>query len=128
MEGPHGDSSQITERPDLPTRGDRRVRCRSWGRGFKERTDSLVNRRQYPPAVVCLVGLGRVRDNLSLRDWAEMVLERGVGFAPEAVRKWEATLAPGWREALRKPRRGRVGQSWDGDETDLKVKGRGVDR
>jgi len=41
----------------------------------------------YPPDVVCLVVLWRVRYKLSLRDLAEMFLERGVAFTHEAVRE-----------------------------------------
>jgi putative transposase len=76
--------------------------------------------------VVCLVVLWRVRYKLSCRDLAEMFLDRGVVFTPEAVRKWEAKLAPRLCEVLRTHRRGRIGQSWDCDETYLKVKGHGV--
>ena len=65
------------------------------------------------------------RYKLSLRDLAEMFLERGVIFTHEAVREWEAKLAPVLSETLRKQRRGKIGRSWYCDETYLKVKGRG---
>jgi len=81
---------------------------------------------QYPPDVVCLVVLWRLRYKLSFRDLAEMFLDRGVVFTHEAVREWEAKLAPLLSEALRKHRRRRIGQSWYCDETYLKVKGSGV--
>jgi len=55
-----------------------------------------------------------------------MFLDRGGVFAHEAVREWEAKLAPILTETLRKHRRGRVGPSWYCDETYLKVKGRWV--
>lgn len=70
--------------------------------------------------------LRRIRYKLSLRDLAEMFLERGVTFTHEAVREWEAKLAPVLSETLHKHRRGRVGRSWYCDETYLKVKGRRV--
>jgi transposase-like protein len=79
---------------------------------------------QYPTDVVCLVVLWRVRYKLSLRDLPEMFLERGVVFTHEAVREWEAQLAPLLSEMLRKHRRGKIGRSWYVDETFLKVKGR----
>ena len=123
---PHCQSSATTERPEVTARGYRRFRCRSCGRGFNERTGSVFNRVEYPPDVVCLVVLWRLRYKLSLRDLAEMVLDRGVVFTHETVREWEAKLAPQLREALRQHRRGRIGQSWYCDETYLKVKGRGV--
>jgi transposase-like protein len=65
-----------------------------------------------------------VRYKLSLRDLPEMFLERGLVFTHEAVRAWEAQLAPLLSEMLRKRRRGRIGPSWYVDETYIKVKGR----
>ena len=123
---PSCQSSAITEHPDSTARGYRRFRCGSCGHGFNERTGSVFNRVQYPPDVVCLVVLWRVRSKLSLRDLAEMFLDRGIVFTHEAVRDWEAKLAPVLSETLRQHRRGRVGRSWYVDETYLKVKGRGV--
>jgi putative transposase len=127
MECSHCQSAATTERPDVTAQGYRRFRCRSCGRGFNERTGSLFNRVQYPPDVVCLVVLWRIRYNLSFRDLAEMFLDRGIAFTHEAVRQWEAKLAPRLSETLRTHRRGRIGQSWYCDERYLlKVKGRGV--
>jgi transposase-like protein len=74
--------------------------------------------------VVCLVVLWRVRYKLSLRDLPEMFLERGMVFTHEAVREWEAQLAPLLSETLRRQRRGKIGRSWYVDETYIKVKGR----
>ena len=110
MDGLHCGSWATTERSDVTARGYRRFRCRSWGCSFNERTGSLFTRLQYPPGVVCLVVLWRARYKLGLRDWAEMVLERGVIFTHEAVREWEAELAPVLSETPRKHRRdkGRV--------------------
>jgi putative transposase len=126
MECSYCQSSTTIERPETTTQGSRRFRCRLCTRGFNERTGSLFNRVQYPPDVVSLVVLWRVRYKLSLRDLAEMFLERGVVFTHEAVREWESKLAPVLSETLRKHRRGKVGCSWYCDETYLKVKGRGV--
>jgi putative transposase len=53
-----------------------------------------------------------------------MFLERGLVFTREAVREWEAQLALLLSETLRTHRRGRIGCSWDVDETFIKVKGR----
>lgn len=47
-----------------------------------------------PTDLVFLVVLWRLRDNLSLRDLAEMVLERGFVFTHETVRQGEALVAP----------------------------------
>jgi transposase-like protein len=70
------------------------------------------------------VVLWRVRYKLSLRDLAEMFLERGLVFTHEAVREWEAQFAPVVSETLRKQHRGRIGASWYADETYIKAKGR----
>jgi len=75
---PHCDSSATTERTDSTAQGYRRFRCRTCRRGFNERTGSLFNRLQYPPDVVCLVVLWRVRYKLRLRDLAEMFLDRSL--------------------------------------------------
>jgi putative transposase len=114
---PQGGSSAPTERSDVTARGYRRFRWRSCGGSFNERTGSLCSRLQYPPDVVCRVVLGRVRYNLSLRDLAEMGLERGVIFTHEAVREWEAKLAPVLSDPLCQHRRGKVGPRWYWDET-----------
>jgi putative transposase len=126
MECPYCQASTTTERPETTARGCRRFRCRVCARGFNERTGSIFNRVEYPSDVVCLVVLWRVRYKLSLRDLAEMFLERGMVFTREAVREWETKLAPVLSEILRKQRRGKVERSWYCDETYLKVKGRGV--
>lgn len=126
MKGPYCQSSTISERPETTARGHRRFRCRACARGFNERTGAVFNRVHDPPDVVCLVVLWRVRYKLSLRDLAEMFLERGVICTHEAVREWGAKLAPVLSETLRKQRRGKVGRSWYCDDTYLKVKGRGA--
>ena len=69
------------------------------------------------------VVLWRLRYKLSLRDLAEMFLERGFVFTHEPVREWEAKLAPLMAEQLRKRRQGVVGESWCVDETYIKVDG-----
>jgi putative transposase len=121
---PHCESAETTERRERTALGYRRFRCRTCKREFNERTGTSFNHLQYPTDIVCLVVLWRVRYKLSLRDLPEMFLERGLVFTHEAVREWEAQLAPLLSETLRKHRRGRIGGSWYVDETFLKVKGR----
>jgi transposase-like protein len=53
-----------------------------------------------------------------------MFVGRSLVFTHEALREWEARLAPLLSETLRKHRRGRIGCSWYVDETFIKVKGR----
>jgi putative transposase len=120
-------SAEVTERRDRTAQAYRRFRCRTCGRGFNERSAGVLNRAQYPSDVIALVVLWRLRYRLTLRDLAEMFLIRGIVFSYEAVRDWEAKLAPVLAEELRQRRRGRGGpgrRSWHVDETYLKVRGR----
>jgi transposase-like protein len=103
--------------------GYRRFCCRICRRGFNERTNTLFNFLEYPTDIVCLVVFWRFRYKLSLRDLAEMFLQRGIGFTHEAVRDWEAKLASLLSDSLRKRRSGAVGNSWYVDETYVKVQG-----
>ncbi|CAO3455153.1 Integrase, catalytic region [Azospirillum largimobile] len=123
MRCPHCQSTAISERSDRTAHGYRRFRCRKCRRGFNERTGSVLNRLQLPTDVVLLILLWRLRLKLSLRDLAEILLLRGLVFSHEAVRDWEATLAPRLPETLRQRRRGKIGRSWYVDETYLKVAG-----
>lgn len=94
------------------------------GKQFNERTNTALNRAQYPSDAIALVVLWRLRYKLSLRDLPEMFLVRGMVFCHETVRAWEAKLTPALAEELRRRRRGKVGRSWYVDETYLKVDGR----
>ncbi len=69
---------------------------------YNERTGTVLNR--VPTDIVFL--FWRLRYKLSLRDLAEMFLIRGLVFTHEAVRDWEAKLAPLLAESLRKRRAG----------------------
>ena len=60
---------------------------------------------------------------LSLRDVAELLLERGFGVTHETIRAWEFRFAPIVTEQLRAKRRGRRSSSWYLDETYVKVAG-----
>jgi putative transposase len=124
MTCPHCASTATTDRPDRTELGYRRFRCRDCKRVFNERTGTLFNRLQYPTDIVSLVILWRFRYKLSLRDLAEMFLQRGIIFTNETVREWECKLAPLLSEALRKRRHGAVGPSWYVDETYIRVQGR----
>src|SRR5271166_3425198 len=100
-------SADVAERSEHTAQGYRRFRCRVCGKQFNERSGSLLNRTQYPSDVIALVVLWRLRYKLSLRDLPEMFLIRGIVFSHEAVRDWEAKLAPGLAEGLRRRRRGK---------------------
>jgi transposase-like protein len=120
-------SAEVTERRDRTAQGYRRFRCRACGRGFNERSAGVLNRAQYPSDVIALVVLWRLRYRLTPWDLTEMFLLRGIVFSHEAVRDWEARLAPVLASSLRQGRHGRGGagrRSWHVDETYLKVRGR----
>lgn len=123
MRCPHCSSTVTTERSDRTAHGYRCFRCKGCGRQFNERTGSALNRLQLPTDVVFLIVLWRLRFKLSLRDLAEILLLRGLIFSHEAVRDWEAKLAPLLTDALRQRRKGKIGRSWYVDETYLKVAG-----
>jgi putative transposase len=113
-------SAAVTERPEHTARGYRRFRCRDCGKQFNERSGTLLNHAQYPSDVIALVVLWRLRYRLTLRDLSEMFLQRGIVFSPEAVRAWEAKLAPVMADTLRQHRRGKRGsrrRHWHVDET-----------
>jgi putative transposase len=103
---PHWASSATTARSERTARGARRFRCRACQRPFNERTGTPFPCWPYPTAMVCLIVLGRFRYQLSLRDWGEMLLQRGLILTQEAVRKWASTWAPLRSEPLRKRRYG----------------------
>ena len=112
-----------TERAKRTALGYRTFRCPACRRAFNERTGTPYNHLQYPTDVVLLVVLWRLRYKLSLRDLAEMFLERGFVFTHETVRDWEARFAPLLAARLRAKRRGQTGTSWHADETYVKVNG-----
>jgi len=120
-------SAAVTERPERTAQGYRRFRCRDCGKEFNERSADVLNRAQYPSDVIALVVLWRLRYRLTLRDLSEMGLHRGLIFSHEAVRDWEAKLAPILAVELRQRRHGSGGargRHWHVDETYLKVRGR----
>lgn len=91
---------------------------------FNERTGTSFNSLEFPTDIVLLVVLWRLRYKLSLRDIAELFLERGFVFTHEAVRDWEERFAPLIADQLRTKRHGQAGKSWYVDETYLKVQGK----
>ncbi|GHO97582.1 IS6 family transposase [Reticulibacter mediterranei] len=104
--------------------GYRTFRCFVCQRSFNERSGTPFNYLEYPTEIILLVVLWRLRYKLSLRDLAEMFLERGFVFTHEAVREWEARFAPLLAEQLQAKRRGYAGISWYVDETYIKVHGK----
>jgi hypothetical protein len=116
-------ASATAEQPRGTALGYRTVRCRACRRKFNKRTGTAANHVQYPIDLVLLVVLRRRRYKLSLRDLAEMFLDRGFVFTHEAVRDWEARFAPLLSERLRTRRRGAAGAKRHADETYVRVNG-----
>jgi putative transposase len=116
-------AAAATEQPRRTALSYRTFRCGACRRVFNERTGTVFNHLQYPTDLVLLVVLWRLRYKLSLRDLAEMFLERGFVFSHETVRDWEARFAPLVTARLRAKRRGRGGTQWHADETYIKVNG-----
>lgn len=112
------------QRSEKTTRGYRTYRYRQCRRAFHEWTGTPFHDLGYPPTIVLLVVFSRLRSHLSLRDLAEIFLERGVAFTHETVRDWEARFAPLITDQVQMKRRGQGGASWQVDETYGKVQGK----
>jgi transposase-like protein len=121
---PHCAATTTVDQSRRTTLGYRTFRCGRCRRVFNERTGTPYNHLQHPTDLVLLVVLWRLRYKLSLRDLAEMFLDRGFAFTHEAVRDWEARFAPLLAARLRAMRRGQAGRKWHVDETYIKVDGR----
>jgi putative transposase len=109
MNCPHCASTATKEQTKKTSLGYRTLRCLDCRRTFNERTGTPFNHLEYPTDIVLLVVLWRLRYKLSLRDLAEMFLQRGFVFTHEAVRDWEARFAPLLADQLRVKRRGQRG-------------------
>jgi len=123
MTCPYCAATTTTELPKHTQLGYRTFRCAACRRQFNERTGTPYNYLEFPTDIVLLVVLWRLHYKLSLRDLAEMFLERGFVFTHEAVREWEARFAPLVADQLRRKRKGQAGLSWHVDETYIKVAG-----
>ena len=124
MNCPHCTYLTTKEQSKKTTLGYRTFRCSSCQSIFNERTGTPFHYLEYPTDTIFLVVLWRLRYKLSLRDVAEMFLERGFVFTHEAVRDWEARFAPLLADQLRRKRWGQAGKSWYVDETSVKVHGK----
>jgi putative transposase len=123
MPCPHCQSKTTSQRVKKTQLGYRTFCCRTCKRTFNERTSTPYNYLEFPTDIVMLVVLWRVRYKLSLRDLAEMFLQRGFAFTHEAVRAWEERFAPLVADKLRAKRKGQAGRSWHVDETYIRVGG-----
>ncbi len=86
MNCPDCASTATKERTKKTALGSRTFCCSECRRSFNERTATPFNSLEYPTDLVLLVVFWRLRSTLSLRDLAEMFLQRGFVFTHEAVR------------------------------------------
>src|SRR5947209_14801060 len=100
--------------------------CPPCRRTFNERTGTQFNELQTRSEIVYLVVIWRLRYKLSLRDVAEMMLERNITITYETVRLWEARFAPLLTAQLKAKRKMRATHKWHVDETYLKVNKKNV--
>ena len=79
---PHGDSGATGRRGRRSSLGYRTFACHACRRIFNERSGTPFNELQYPTDLVLLAVLWRLRDKLSFRDVAELLLPRGFEVTP----------------------------------------------
>ncbi len=91
--------------------------CTACQRQFNERTGTPFNYLEFLTDIVLFVVIWRLRYKLSLRDLAEMFLERGFEFTHDAVRAWVDRFASLIVDQLRSKRKGQAGRCWYVDET-----------
>jgi putative transposase len=120
---PHCSSARIAARKRRTSLGYRTFACHDCRRTCNERTAGSFNHLQSPTDVVTMAVLWRLRYKLSLRDVAEILVQRGFDVIHETIRAWEFRFAPLVAERLRARRRGRRSPSWYLDETYVTVAG-----
>jgi hypothetical protein len=101
MNCPHCDATTTKKRAKKTKLGYMTFFCSECRSSFNERTGTPFNYLEFPTDIVLLVVIWRLRYKLSLRDLAEMFLERGFTFTHEAIRDWEARFAPVLADQLR---------------------------
>ena len=84
---PHCGSGATSRRRRRTALGYRTFACRACRRVWNARTGTAFHDLHHPTAVVLLTVLRRLRDTLSCRDIAEMLLERGFSVTPETIRE-----------------------------------------
>ncbi len=109
MTCPRCGSENTNRRSRCTSLGYRTFACCTCRRIFNERTGTPFNNLQYPTDIVLLAVLWRLRDKLSFRDVAELLLQRGFEVTHETIRAWELRFAPLLADQLRTRRRGRGG-------------------
>lgn len=94
MACPHCASTTTSECPTRTQLGYRTFHCVRCRRTGNERTGTPFNFLTFPSDIVLQVVLWWLRYKLSLRDLAEVFLERGFLVTYEGVREWKTRGAP----------------------------------
>ncbi len=84
---------------------------------------SLFKRRRFPVAIILLCVRWYCKYEISYRDLAEMMEERGVNVDPSTIFRWVQRYAPEIEKRVRLYQGSRSG-SWRADETYVRVGGR----
>ena len=123
MNCPFCKNEKTKERKKKTSLGYKTFYCGKCALTYNERTSTSFNYLSIPTDVLFLVLLYRFRYKLSLRDVAELFIERGFEFTHEAVRYWEERFAHFFTEKLKAKRKLKtdLNKSWRVDETYLKV-------
>ncbi len=87
-------SPRTKEQRKITALGYRTFRCSDCRRTFNERTGTPFNYLEYPTDIVLLVVFWRLRYKLSLRDLAEMFLQRGFVFTRRASEGVGSSFCP----------------------------------
>jgi transposase-like protein len=104
MDCPHCTATTIRKRAKKNKLGYATFFCSQCQSTFNERADTPFNPLEVPTDIVLLAVLWRLRYKLSLRDVAELFLERGFALTHETVRDWETRFAPMIADQLRTKR------------------------
>src|SRR5260221_10330903 len=92
--------------------------------GKLKSVEELFEGRHFDREVIILCVRWYLRFKLSLRDLVEMMAERGLSMAHTTIMRWVQRYAPEFEKRWRRFARA-VGRSWRGDETYVKIRGKG---
>jgi transposase-like protein len=101
MDCPHCAATATRKRAKKTKLGYATCFCPKCKYVLNEQTGTPFNDLEFSTDIVLLVVFWRLRYKVSLRDVAEMFLERGFIFTHETVRDWEERFAPLIADQLR---------------------------
>lgn len=121
---PHCHSRATTALAQRTSLGYRQFRCLDCRRQSNERTGTPFNRLQVPTDVALLAVRWYLRYKLSLRNLAEMLIDRGFTVCYETIRGWVHHFIQFNASKLRKHRSEKNRLKWHVDETFVKLNGK----